>query len=257
MVNHFPFFDSLQSELLNSTSIQKIMIREFRYPFKELGINPDDLYELLGFGDGNIPEPFSEYIDLALSAAPTLCNIHGGYKIFETITVNKDQFTIQIENQIFLPSKIVATQLKNSSSAALFVCTAGIGISEHSNKLSTENDPILGYVFDVIGSVTVEKAMDKIQADLMQEAQKDEWGISDRYSPGYCEWNVAEQQKLFSLLPENFCGIKLSNSSLMYPIKSVSGIIGIGAGLKQKGYQCYWCSDTNCIYGRIRRKNYL
>jgi hypothetical protein len=81
-----------------------------------------------------------------------------------------------------------------------------------------------------------------------------ELGISDRFSPGYCDWNVSEQHKLFNLLPESFCGIHLSESSLMNPIKSVSGIIGIGENLKQLGYQCYWCNDPNCIYGKTKRK---
>ena len=96
--------------------------------------------------------------------------------------------------------------------------------------------------------------MYKIQKELELDLRVKNLQISDRYSPGYCEWSVAEQQKLFSLLPENFCGISLSDSSLMTPIKSVSGIIGIGKDLKQKGYQCNWCNDQNCIYGRIKRQ---
>ena len=113
---------------------------------------------------------------------------------------------------------------------------------------------MLGYIFDVIGSVAVEKATEKIQEILKGELLKSKLGITDRFSPGYCEWNVAEQQKLFQLMPRGFCGVSLSQSSLMNPIKSVSGIIGIGTGLKEKGYQCQWCSDVNCIYGQIKRK---
>lgn len=96
--------------------------------------------------------------------------------------------------------------------------------------------------------------MDKIQKLLEASLQESKLNISDRYSPGYCEWSVAEQAYLFDLLPDNFCGISLSDSFLMDPIKSVSGIIGIGAGLKQKGYQCHWCTDKNCLYGKIKRK---
>jgi cobalamin-dependent methionine synthase I len=105
-----------------------------------------------------------------------------------------------------------------------------------------------------VGSVTVEKAMDKIQEILDTEMQKTGLTISDRYSPGYCDWSVGEQQLLFTLMPKDFCGVSLSDSSLMKPIKSVSGIIGIGKELRQKGYQCDWCSDKNCIYGKIKRQ---
>lgn len=230
------------------------MIREFHFQFDELNIVPSDLTELLGFEDGIVPEPFPEIIQQAISDASQLCTIKGGYKIFDSICIDLQNETISIENQSFSPTKIVTTQLKGSTSAALFICTAGDGITKHANKTILEGDPMLGYIFDVIGSVCVEKAIDKIQAELAKEQKQKNLNISDRYSPGYCEWSVSEQQILFQLMPENFCGVSLSDSSLMNPIKSVSGIIGIGSKLQQKGYQCLWCTDKNCIYGKIKRK---
>lgn len=231
------------------------MIKEFQFTFDELDIVPEDLIELLGFEDGIVPEPFPEIIQQTINDAPQFCNIKGGYKIFDTVKINVEQESINIEDQIFFPTKIVTSQLKDSTSAALFICTAGANISIHANELIAQGDPMLGYIFDVIGSITVEKTIEKIQKKLELELIKTGLNISDRYSPGYCEWSVAEQQYLFKLMPNNFCGVSLSDSSLMNPIKSVSGIIGIGTALKQKGYQCHWCTDKNCIYGRIKRKN--
>ncbi len=232
------------------------MIKEFQFPFDELNIVAEDLTVLLGFEDGIVPEPFPAIIQKALNDAPRFCEIRGGYKTFDSIEINIGKESITIDNKTFLPSKTVTTQLKKSISVALFICTAGAEISNHSVEVSNQDDTLLGYIYDVIGSVTVEKAMDKIQKSLETEFQKSGLNISDRYSPGYCEWSVAEQQNLFSLLPDNFCGVSLSDSSLMNPIKSLSGIIGIGAGLQQKGYQCRWCNDKNCIYGKIKRHEY-
>jgi hypothetical protein len=230
------------------------MVKEFHFTFEELNILPEDLSELLGFEDKTVPEPFPEIIQQALTDSHQFCNIKGGYKIFNKTKINLNESTIQIENEIFSPSKIVTTQLKNSTATALYICTAGEEISNQSKEISNMGDPILGYIFDIIGSVAVEKATDKIQEKLKEELLKSGLTISDRYSPGYCDWSVAEQQKLFQLMPENFCGVTLSNTSLMNPIKSVSGIIGIGSNLEQKGYQCRWCTDKNCIYGKIKRK---
>jgi len=230
------------------------MEREFTFDFEELGIEPADLGELMGFGPGEIPEPFPELIEAGLKTAPGLCHLRGGYIIFSPVVFNPEQLTIGIGNTFFKTGKVVYTQLKKATSAALFACTAGAGISGLSKKLMAEGDMLAGYVFDVLGSVAVEKAINKIEAELKKEVSASGSGISTRFSPGYCEWDVAGQQQLFSQLPENFCGISLSESSLMSPIKSVSGIIGIGKGMEQKGYQCNWCNDLNCIYGRIRRK---
>lgn len=230
------------------------MIKEFEFTFKELNIVPDDLLELLGFENGETPEPFPELIEQALHEGAKLCAAKGGYRYFSEVDINTDAATITLEGKTFSPSKIVSTQLKSSSAAVLFACTAGAQISQHAKNISENTDPLLGYVFDVLGSVTVEKAMDTIQKGIYDEAIQNGFGISDRYSPGYCEWNVNEQHMLFSLLPENFCGIELSDSALMHPIKSVSGIIGVGKELTQKGYQCQWCVDENCIYGKLRRR---
>jgi hypothetical protein len=230
------------------------MIKEFRYSFNELGIVNSDIAELLGFEDGKIPEPFPELIEYALNYAPSICNIRGGFKIFNNDEVAIDKQTLRICDQVFNPSKIVITQFKNASSFALFICTAGAEITEYSKEVQLKGDPLLSFVFDVIGSVTVEKTTDKIQKAIEDESQKTRLNISDRFSPGYCEWSVAEQQKLFALMPVNFCGVSLSETSLMSPIKSVSGIIALGANLEQKGYQCHWCTEKNCLYGKIKRQ---
>jgi len=230
------------------------MIKEFQYTFDELGVVKSDIEELLGFENSELPEPFPELIETALKYAPSICNIRGGYKLFNPEEVAVDIENIRIRNQLFYPSKIVKTQFKNAGSLALFISTAGAEITEHSKNLSNTDDPLSGFIFDIIGSVAVEKAADKMLHSLESEMQTSGLKISDSFSPGYCDWSVAEQQKLFALLPKNFCGVSLSESSLMWPIKSVSGMVAIGSDMEHKGYQCYWCSDKNCIYGKIKRQ---
>jgi cobalamin-dependent methionine synthase I len=97
------------------------------------------------------------------------------------------------------------------------------------------NEMLHGYIYHIYGSLAVENAMELIQNNLKFEMAKTGSEISNRYSPGYCRWTVAEQKKLFSLLPPEFCGITLSDSCLMQPIKSISGFIGIGPKIRHKG----------------------
>ena len=115
-------------------------------------------------------------------------------------------------------------------------------------------DLLKGYVYDVIGSEVVEAAADMMQEELKVEAAARGKNITNRFSPGYCGWDVAEQHKLFSFFRDNFCGITLTGSALMNPIKSVSGLIGIGENVKYAPYQCHLCDDRNCIYRNRKSK---
>ncbi|SHF26745.1 Vitamin B12 dependent methionine synthase, activation domain [Mariniphaga anaerophila] len=231
------------------------MNNTFQFLFEDLSVLSSEVEEFMGFEAGQSPEPFDKLIEDGLTLAPKHCKILGAYKIFDTISVHPHHKTIQIATQVFSPGKVISARLKKATKVAVFVCTAGAGISELSKQKAAEGDDMMAYILDVIGSVTVDKTAEKIQKKIQAEIEPSGLNITDPFSPGYCNWSVAEQHKLFALLPNNICGISVSDTSLMFPIKSISGISGIGELCKRTGYQCEWCSDKNCIVGKIRRRN--
>jgi hypothetical protein len=115
-----------------------------------------------------------------------------------------------------------------------------------------EKDFLKGYIYDIIGSEIVEAAADLMQADLKNIMSLSGFKITNRYSPGYCGWDVAEQHSLFELIPENYCGIHLTDSALMDPVKSISGFIGIGNDVRNNPYTCRMCKQDDCVYRRVR-----
>ena len=111
------------------------------------------------------------------------------------------------------------------------------------------------FITNSIGSIIAEKAADAMEEALQAFIDKTGWKHTNRFSPGYCGWHVSEQQRLFSLFPTaNPCGIRLTDSSLMIPIKSVSGIIGIGKNVRHLDYSCGLCDYSKC-YKKRRRNN--
>ena len=232
------------------------MIKTFQYAFKDLDVKINDLAVVMGYGL-ELPEPFPVIIETGMLEASELISLKGGYRLFNELSLNRNDGSVTIGSEKFFPGQIVTTQLRKMTSAALFICTAGERISQRSKELMDAGALMEGYVTDVIGSVAVEKAMDRIAEQLKTEVAYRGLFTSNRYSPGYCNWSVEDQHKLFALFPPDFCGVKLSESSLMHPIKSVSGIIGIGKDVELKDYQCFRCNDKNCIYGKIRRERGL
>ena len=61
-------------------------------------------------------------------------------------------------------------------------------------------------------------------------------------------WPVSDQASLFRLLGDAPCGVTLNAQCLMSPVKSVSGVIGLGTGLRRLAYACQLCTMTGCRF---------
>ncbi len=221
---------------------------EISYSFGELTLDKNYLSAMLGFPDGVLPEPFDQYVAEAMLEAESLCDIRGAFCFPEKSKFIVNNSCISVDGIEFGIGKTVAKELRNATSVALFVCTAGEVISRRSRELLKGDNPVLGYVFDVIGSMIVETATYQLQKEIRRITLTQGLAITNRYSPGYCKWSVADQHKLFSFFPPNCCGISLTDSALMYPIKSVSGIIGLGKEVKFREYTCDLCSQVECFH---------
>jgi hypothetical protein len=230
------------------------MIREFSYSFVELEVNQLDIAGLLGYKDGNVPEPFSDYLAEAMIKAENLCDIRGAIYQTQNVSFSGKNNRLIVEGKEFEIGKTIAKELRHSESIAFFLCTAGKGISELSTDLMNGDNPVLGYVYDVLGSVVAEAAGNKIHQEIRRLAAVSGQLTTNRYSPGYCQWSVAGQHQLFSFFPENCCGISLTGSALMNPVKSVSGIVGIGKEVRFREYTCDLCGLTDCFYRNSRKE---
>ena len=223
----------------------------FVYSFIELELTLDLIEEAMGYAKGQSPEPFPDMISFALAQSADLTNIRGSLLISDQFSLDRSG-SFKIDGVTFFVGKKIARQLRNAEGGALFICTAGAGIGEKSKELMAAGDMIKGYILDVIGSLTVEAAINKIQGNLENELLKSGKKIANRYSPGYCGWALSEQKQFFDLFPDNHCGIKLTESCLMEPVKSVSGVIGFGENVRKTVYECDLCELKTCTYRRIR-----
>ncbi|MCU0462341.1 MAG: methionine synthase [Bacteroidales bacterium] len=224
--------------------------KTFHFDFRDLKLTVDQIERLLGYGEGESQETISDIVSRLLKEAETICTLKAEYRIFDKISFNDIEKTIEINNTIFNIGKIIYGQIKKSDSAALFICTAGGEIGNSSRRAMKQRDLLEGFIYDVIGSEAVETVADLMQNELEEALSGEGKRITNRFSPGYCGWDVKEQHKLFSLMPENFCDVELTDSALMKPIKSVSGIIGIGEKVKRMPYTCKLCDMKDCIYRR-------
>lgn len=228
--------------------------KTFQFDFNDLNMSVSQIEKVLGYNEGDDREFVTRLIDELLEESKEIADIRAQYCIFNNIKFDNENRSVAINNISFNIKKIVFGQIKKSDSLVVFLCTAGEEIGKRSRIAMKDRDFLRGYVYDVIGSEIVESAADIMQAELEKSAFASGNKITNRYSPGYCGWNVSEQHKLFQLIPYNYCGIRLNESALMDPEKSVSGFIGIGENVKSNAYICQICDMKDCIYRKVKEK---
>lgn len=217
-----------------------------------ISVDPGEVLSLLGSSGGSVDQHTLELIETYGAACKELMEPRGGYRLMDVLDPGSPG-EVGIEGISFKTGKIVRNMLRNAEQYAFFVATAGPGPETLSRSLMEKGHFLEGYIVDLIGSGIVESVAAHLHRLIKNRAESRGKRVTNRYSPGYCSWDVSEQQKLFGLLPPGFCGISLSESSLMQPIKSVSGIIGIGSMVRYQDYPCEVCPMKQCIFRKTRK----
>lgn len=209
-------------------------------------VKRDNIVKALGVPDGHADNYLLSLIDELMAQCIEICKPLAAVSVFDKPEFSAGELVLQ--NVTFKLNKMVTSALRKSTAVAIFAGTSGAKTSELSADLLKNGHPLEGLIVDIIGSEIAEGLAEHIHLRIGSEMSDSGYRITNRYSPGYCNWPVSDQQKLFGLLDQNNCGIKLTDSSLMIPIKSVSGITGLGKDVINIGYTCAWCQADHCLY---------
>ncbi len=115
---------------------------------------------------------------------------------------------------------------------ALFAVTLGAAISSQIADLFACNDFALAAILDAAASDGTERAAERVENRYREQLRDPAATPSEpailRYSPGYCGWHMSGQKTLFEYLQPEEIGIRLRESFLMEPLKSISGVMVAG-----------------------------
>ena len=201
--------------------------------FEELRITAADVYEQMGYHDAQPDKATQQETTTILKEVSQWLRPRFSYFV-----VNKQPD--------FEMGNIILRQLRGSEAFALFICTCGLEFETYQQRLKEQGDMVRVFIADALGSVIAAKCADQMENALQESIDKLGWKHTNRFSPGYCGWHVSQQQLLFPLFQGHTCGVKLTDSSLMIPIKSVSGIIGLGEKVRKLEYTCGLCDFKQC-----------
>lgn len=212
--------------------------------FDVLDIDKAEIYLNLGY-KGHAPDDHTlESIDSILAHAALICKPEAMIQIYPCRLKGSHLIIGEVEMHT---GRIIANYLTDTSEVAVFVATAGKAYDEYLHSIKASGDIYTEFLADAVGSEIAEATVRAVSRRLETLARERGMHITLSYSPGYCGWHVRQQPLLFSLLPDQPCGITLNDSCLMSPVKSVSGIIGLSAQPDVKvPYSCDICGLETC-----------
>ncbi len=175
------------------------------------------------------------------------------YKIVEVGITDDNQ--VLLDGMLFT-SRILCVNLREVHRAFPYIITSGIELHNWKNSIK---DPFTGFLADTITSFALSDARKKTMTHLSET-----YGLrrTATMSPGSLEdWPLQAQLPLFDLLgdPHEAIGVHLTESLLMIPRHSVSGIL---FETKTDYVNCQLCPREKCSHRRApfdseKRKQYL
>jgi hypothetical protein len=144
--------------------------------------------------------------------------------------------------------------------AVLLAVSAGRECEEHARGLWNEGKPDEYFFLEVFGSAVVEDLVARTSGRICDLSAPQGLMAIPHYSPGYTGWDVAEQNKLFSLIAHGMSGsfpgpIEVLSSGMLRPKKSLLAVFGLApvsakAAAAATETPCVNCSFSPCRYRR-------
>ncbi len=162
--------------------------------------------------------PFADDVARLVQQACAIARPRGLYRL--STVVHEDDRTVRIDGVIFT-SRVLRVNVDKLHRVFPFVATCGAELAAWAAALE---DPLQRFWADGIMEKALRAAIEALARHLNATYQPGRRAIMN---PGSLEdWPLEQQTHLFGLLgnPKEAIGVSLSESFLMWPIKSVSGI---------------------------------
>ncbi len=169
------------------------------------------------------------------------------YETYKLESVSHNQ--IILEGGKILKGGFLVQQFAQVQEVIALVCSIGSELETQAAQLM-ETQMVRGLAMYGVGSAAVEALANAACSFLELEAAKRGLQTTIPLSPGMIGWSVDQgQPQIFSMLDARSIGVKLTDSYLMLPLKSLSMLIGLGANLDQQGVVCDFCASRQvCKY---------
>ncbi len=175
--------------------------------------------------------------------------------LYRIVKVNKfKQEQVSFEGGIFEGS-LVTRAMAGADHLYIAVCTIGGDLDNRVANFMNDN-PVMAIALDGAGIAGLRKVSRAVEDIISAEACELGLDLGMRAQPGQEGWPIEQQREIFNILTTGKIGVRLTESCLMLPRKSVSFVIPRGKALNNSVAPCDFCSKRNrCDWRKDKQKD--
>jgi hypothetical protein len=220
--------------------------------FVERVDEPIDRFEVLrylGYPKSVTPqERIGNILDHWIDEASRIATPRAIYRVLPVVEKDRRSLRVATDAGLIEFRGAIGEFLGASLSVLVFIATAGWQVERLASELLRQQDDLGAMMLNAIGAERAEAAEAAVINRIRDEARPMGLALTLPYSPGYCGMKLIEQRNLFSLFDTQRVGVTLTSDCLMQPIKSVSGLVGLGLAeqVLEEGSPCDRCEQQSC-----------
>ena len=195
------------------------------------------LRKAVDFGEENIFDACRE--------ALLLIDVRGVWQLY-----NYANQTVASDPPFKIAGNSIVKHLSGCEKVICMAVTVGSEIEREINKKFSRGEYLASVLLDAAATAAVEQAADAMEKNFAATFAKDAFRLRWRFSPGYGDWDLSQQEFLFKISGAEQIGLRLTSAMMLEPRKSVTAIIGLekkGQGTGDKGQEnCAACDKLDC-----------
>ncbi|HHW44717.1 Vitamin B12 dependent methionine synthase activation subunit [Desulfofundulus thermobenzoicus] len=206
-------------------------------------ITVKDIYRAEGASYRQAPPPATRELHLKmLQEARQLVRPRG---VSRTVAVEgADGRQIRLAGGGTLTSRLLARLAGSAESLVLIICTLGEELDRRVQEYTRQGRPAEAYVLDAAGTAFIDAAGRLLAGRIGEQFHARDLQTTIPLGPGHSYWpDLQDQRVIYDLLQPQAMGVRILESGLMLPKKTVSLVMGVGRSLPESAdNHCHYCS---------------
>ena len=221
----------------------------------KLKIDEEEVLRYQGYSKNKVKNPSEVILQITREEITRGHNLFEPQGIYSSTKIKQISFSdgrVDLENDFVINfNNLIINLLKGTNCLVLGVVTVGSTLENNVSELFARGEYPRAIALDAVGTVAIETLSKYVRNLICQEVKDRNLQITRHFSPGYNDWDINQQKVIFEIIPAGKIGVKLTESCMMLPRKSLSWAIGIGKDISRLSKEkdtCKICKLKSCQY---------